>query len=112
MICIYAFRHVAFTSCVTSSVRKNGTFNVEHIGFQPLAFVCRISSHLFHKNARIDHLVLIARNKNEIIKIGYTFSTLTTFKNKPVGDMDLREFIAVLRLDLYYKYRDYSYLEK
>ena len=26
--------------------------------------------------------------------------------NKPVGDIDLREFIAVLRLDLY-KYRDY-----
>ena len=31
--------------------------------------------------------------------------------NKPVGDMDLREFIAVLRLELY-KYRGYPYSEK
>ena len=30
--------------------------------------------------------------------------------DKPVGDIDLREFIAVLRLDLY-KYRGYHYLD-
>ena len=31
--------------------------------------------------------------------------------NKPVGDMYLRDLVAVLRLELY-KYLDYPYLEK
>ena len=72
---------------------------------------CRLQSSINQRSLISTGLIIKALQQFNDLTFDRISGSHERESNKPVGDMDLRDSIAVLRLDLY-KYRDYPYLEK